>query len=60
MLCCNSYSTPNMDGFSPYQLVFGQKIVLSHVLEMRPDVVVSGTFKTYYEKLKINLNYPLL
>ena len=51
MLCYNSYSTPNVDGFSPYELVFGHKIVLSHVLEIKPDVVASGTFKTYYENL---------
>ena len=56
MLCYNSYSTPNLDGFSPYKLVFGHKMVLSHVLEINPDVVVSGMFKTYHENLK-NLKY---
>ena len=56
MLCYNFYSTPNLDCFSPYMLVFGQKMVLSHVLEIKPDVVVSGNFKTY-EKLKKNLHY---
>ena len=55
MLCYNSYSTPNMDGSSPYKLVFGHIMVLSHVLEIKPDMAVSGTFKTY-AKLK-NLNY---
>ena len=57
MLCYNSYSTPNLDGFSPYDLAFGHKMVLSHVLEIKPDLVVSGTFETYYEKLKKNWNY---
>ena len=28
------------------------KMVLSHVLEIKPDVVVSGMFKTYYENLR--------
>ena len=51
MLCYNSYSSPNFDGFSPYNLFFGCKIVLSHVLEIKPNVVVSGAFGTYYEKL---------
>ena len=55
MQCCayNSYSTPNLDGCIPFGLVFGNKIVL----ESKPDVVTSGTFKTYCEKLKKNLNY---
>ena len=57
MLCYKSYNTPNLDGFSPYELVFGHKAILSHDLEIKPDVVVSGTFKTYYENLKRNLHY---
>ena len=57
MLCFNSYGTPNLDDFSPYKLVFEHKMVLSHVPEIKPDVVVSGTFKTYYEKCKKYLNY---
>ena len=32
-------------------------MALSHVREIMPDVVVSGTFETYCEKLKKNLNY---
>ena len=52
MLCNNSKITPNLDGFSPYELVFGYKMVLSHVLEIKHDVVVSGPFKTYYENLR--------
>ena len=40
MLCNNSYSTPNLDSFSPYEVVFGHKMILSHVLEIKPDVVV--------------------
>ena len=57
MLCCNAYSTPNLDSFSPYELIFGYKMVLPHVLEIKPNVVVSGTLKTYYDNLKKNLNY---
>ena len=57
MLCYNFYTTPNLDVVSPYELVFGHKIVLSHVLKIKPNVVVSCTFKTYYEKLKKNFNY---
>ena len=57
MLCYNGYSSPNLNGYSPYELVFGHKMTLSHELEIKVDTVVSGTFKDYYEKLKKNLQY---
>ena len=57
MLCYNAYSTPNLDNMSPHELVFGHKAVISHELEIRSDVVVSGTFTEYYERLKKNLKY---
>ena len=49
MLCYNGYSSPNLNGYSPYELVFGHKMTLSHELEIKVDTVVSGTFKEYYE-----------
>ena len=55
MLCYNGYSSPNLNGYSPYKLVFGHK--MTHELEIKVDTVVSGTFKDYYEKLKKNLQY---
>ena len=57
ILCYNGYSSPNLNGYSPYELVFGHKMTLSHKLEIKVDTVVSGTFKEYYEKLKRNLQY---
>ena len=57
MLFYNGYSSPNLNGYSPYELVFGHKMTLSHELEIKVDTVVSGTFKDYYEKLKKNLQY---
>ena len=57
MLCYNGYSSPNLNGYSPYELVFGHKMTLSHELEIKVDTVVSKTFKDYYEKLKKNLQY---
>ena len=57
MLCYNGYSTPNLNGYSPYELVFGHKMTLSQELELKVDTVVSGTFTDYYEKLKKNLKY---
>ena len=57
MLCYNAYSTPNLNGCSPYELVFGHKMTLCQELELKVDTVVSGTFTDYYEKLKKNLKY---
>ena len=57
MLCYNAYSTPNLNGYSPHELVFGHKMTLSHELELKVNTVVSGTFTEYYEKLKKNLKY---
>ena len=57
MLCYNGYSSPNLDGYSPFELVFGHKMTLSQDLEIKVDTVVSGTFRDYYEKLKKNLQY---
>ena len=57
MLCYNSYSSPNLDGFSPYELTFGHKMTINPYLEVQSDIVVSGTFRTFYEKLKKNLQY---
>ena len=37
---------------SPYKLVFGHKATISHELEIRPDVVVSGMFTEYYERVE--------
>ena len=58
MLCCNSYNIPNLDGIGPYKIVFGHKAILSHDLEIKPDVILSGIFKTYYENLEGNLDCP--
>ena len=29
MLCYNGYSSPNLNGYSPYELVFGHKMTVS-------------------------------
>ena len=57
MLCYNSYSTPNLDNFSPYELVFGHKMALNPKIEIEPQAVVTAQFHTYYEKLKKSLIY---
>ena len=34
MMSYNTYSTPNLDSLSPYELVFGHKMKISHELEI--------------------------
>ena len=57
MLCYNSYSTPNLDNYSPFELVFGHKMMINKELERDLSCVVSANFATFYERLKKNLNY---
>ena len=57
MMSYNAYSTPNLDSLSPYELLFGHKMKILHELEIKPEVIVSGTFQAYYERLKKNLKY---
>ena len=42
---------------SPYELTFGHKMTRNPNLEVQPDIFVSGTFPTYYENPKKNLQY---
>ena len=39
MLHYNSYSSPNLDGFSPYELNVGHKMTINPDLEVQPDIV---------------------
>ena len=57
-LCYNCYDSPNLDGHSPYELVFSHKMLISPKLEIQPEVVVSGTFKDYYERLNEKFEIP--
>ena len=56
-LCYNCYDSPNLDGHSPNELVFGHKMLISPRLEIEPEMVVSGTFKDYCERLSQKLKY---
>ena len=44
----NTFNTPNLANYSPYELVFGRKSKLLLNLETTPDIKVLGTFKDYY------------
>ena len=45
---CNTFKSPSLANYSPYELVFGRKLKLFLNLEMTPDIKVWGTFKDYY------------
>ena len=53
----NTFNTPNLGNYSPYELVFGRKPKSLLNVESTPDIKVSGTFKDYYELLNKRLKY---
>ena len=48
----NTFNTPNLANYSPYELVFGRKPKILLNLEMTPAIKVSGSFKEYYKSIK--------
>ena len=53
----NTYNSPNLSNYSPYELVFGRKLKLLLDLETNPDIKVVATYKEYYERLEQRLKY---
>ena len=56
-LAHNTYNSPNLSNYSPYELVFGRKPKLLLDLETNPDIEVVATYKEYYERLEQKLKY---
>ena len=56
-LAYNTFNSPNLGNYSPYELVFSRKPKVLLVLETDPDIKVSGTFKDYYMLLNKRLKY---
>ena len=56
-LAHNTYNSPNLSNYSPYELVFGRKPKLLLDLETDPDIKVATTYKEYYERLEQRLKY---
>ena len=56
-LAHNTYNSPNLSNYSPYELVFGRKLKLLLDLETNPDIKVSAMYKGYYEQLEKRLRY---
>ena len=53
----NTFNSPNLANYSPYELVFGRKPKLLLDVEMDPNIKVVGTFKEYYMLLSKMLQY---
>ena len=53
----NTFNTPNLGNYSPYQLTFGRKPKILIDLETNPDIKVSQSFKEYYELLNKTIKY---
>ena len=49
---CNTFNTPNMANYSPYELIFCRKPKLVLHLEATPDMKALGMFKDYYSFFK--------
>ena len=56
-LAHNTYNSPNLSNYSPYELVFGRKPKLLLNLETGPDIKVPATYKECYERLEKRLKY---
>ena len=53
----NTFNSPNLANYSPYELVFGRKPKLLIDVETDPDIKVVGTFKEYYTLLRKGFQY---
>ena len=57
MLVYNSYTSPNLADFSPFELVFGRKANICPEFEFKPQVPITGTHKQAFEILQKKLRY---
>ena len=52
MLTYNSLVTPNLDGLSPFELVYGCRVKIIPDLELTPKVPITVTYREYLENCK--------
>ena len=53
----NTFNSPNLGNYSPYELTFGRKPKLLIDVESNPDIKVSRSFREYYELLNKRMKY---
>ena len=56
-LAHNTFNSPNLSNYPPYQLVFGRKPKSLLDLETDPNIKVSVTYEEYYNRLEQRLKY---
>ena len=52
----NTFNSPNLGNYSPYELTFGRKPKLLLNVDTDPDIKVSRNFREYYEFLNKRIN----
>ena len=57
MFAYNTFNTPDLANFSPYELVFRRKPKILLNLKTTPDIKVVRTFKDYHDLLNERLEY---
>ena len=57
MLTYNSYTTPNLDALSPFELVLGHKAKIVPKMEITPEIQVSQSFHDAKNTLQKKLMY---
>ena len=57
MFAYNTFNSPNLGKYSPYELTFGRKPKLLLNVDSNPDIKVSRNFKEYYELLNKRIKY---
>ena len=53
----NTFNSPNLGNYSPYELTFGRKPKLLLNVDSNPDIKVSRNCREYYELLNKRIKY---
>ena len=53
----NTFNSPNLGNYSPYELTYGRKPKLLLNVETNPDIKVSRNFREYYDSLNKSIKY---
>ena len=53
----NTFNSPNLGNYSPYELTFGRKPKLLLNVETNPNIKVSRNFREYYDSLNKRIKY---
>ena len=57
MFACNTFNSPNLGNYSPYELTFGRKPKLLLNIETNWGIKVSRNFREYYDLLNKRIKY---